>query len=256
MFNKKLMVLLITSVFIIVMINNVGATTLYFGDFSLTQEQDTCFNIPMSCDNCTYMNITVLYPNGTAVIENQEMTNLSSDYFYNYTFCNTSTLGIYWVVVNYDDDGEYVYTDGDFFEVTPNGVNLTMGRSILYIGILFILFIFLIISIIGTFNIENYIGKFTLYWCSHLLFTLYTFSVWQITEGFLIGFVGLGGIFKVLFYFSIFAVLPMIILSGVWIFYIHAFNEHFQKLLDKGEDPETAFAMAKKKRGGWMNGQK
>jgi len=43
----------------------------------------------------------------------------------------------------------------------------------------------------------------------------------------------------------------MMILSVAWIVYIHTYNEHFQKLIDKGEDTETAFAMtSKRKRGG------
>ena len=47
----------------------------------------------------------------------------------------------------------------------------------------------------------------------------------------------------------------MVILSGAWIFYIHTFNEHFEKLIDKGMDTESAFRMAKKKRGGWFAGK-
>jgi len=50
--------------------------------------------------------------------------------------------------------------------------------------------------------------------------------------------------------------LPMIFLSLAWIVYIHTFNEHFEKLIDKGHDTESAFRMAKKKsRGGWFNGK-
>jgi hypothetical protein len=118
-------------------------------------------------------------------------------------------------------------------------------------GVLFLLLTFLIISVIGIFQVENYMGKFALYWVSHLLIVVWTFSVWQITNGFLIGFVGLAGIFKVLFYVLTIAIFPMIILSIAWIVYIHLFNEHFQKLVDKGEDPETAFTITKKKRRRW-----
>jgi len=66
----------------------------------------------------------------------------------------------------------------------------------------------------------------------------------------------LTGIFRVMFWIFTVAVLPMIILSISWIVYIHTFNEHFQKLVDKGEDTETAFKMASKKRGGWFGGQR
>ena len=234
-------------------ISFVSASSFYFGDFLLTQKQDSCFNIPLSCDNCSYMNITVLFPNGTVAVENQEATNLSSKYYYNYTFCETSTLGNYWIILNYDEDGRYIYSDVDFFKITPNGVNLTEGKSFLYIGLLSLLFIMLIISIIGTVRFEHYIGKFTLYWISHILFLILTFSIWQISEGFLIGFIGLSGIFKILFYFSIIAVIPMMILSISWTVYIHAYNEHFQKLIEKGCDTEEAFRITDKKKG-WLSG--
>jgi hypothetical protein len=47
----------------------------------------------------------------------------------------------------------------------------------------------------------------------------------------------------------------MFFLSIAWIFYIHTFNEHFEKLISKGEHPETAFRMAKRKSGGWLHGK-
>ena len=58
-----------------------------------------------------------------------------------------------------------------------------------------------------------------------------------------------------LFYVSTIAVTPMIFVSIAWIVYIHLFNEHFQKLIDKGVDTEEAFRLTNKKRGGWFNGQ-
>lgn len=140
-------------------------------------------------------------------------------------------------------------------EANNYGVALTEAENDLFKGGIFLLVVFLIGSLVCVYKFENYIAKFVFYWTSHLFIILITFSVWQFTEGFAIGFVGIAGIFKILFYVFTIAVVPMIFLSMAWIFYIHAFNEHFQKLVDKGYDTERAFAMAKKKRGGWFNGQ-
>ena len=71
-------------------------------------EQGSCFNIFESCDNCSYINITVLFSNGTVIVANEAMTNLSSRYYYNYTFCDTNTLGVYPIIINYDEDGFYL----------------------------------------------------------------------------------------------------------------------------------------------------
>lgn len=119
---------------------------------------------------------------------------------------------------------------------------------------MFLMILFLL-AIVGMVLTENYIGKFTLYWVAHLFFIVGTFSIWQFTQGYAIAYVGLAGIWKVLFYFSIGAVVPMVFLSMAWVFYIHTFNEHFEKLVDKGVDPEEAFKIAKKKSGGWFSGR-
>lgn len=141
-----------------------------------------------------------------------------------------------------------------FFEASEGGIAINNGKTILIIGLLAVLVFLLFISLYAMFNVEHYIGKFALYWVSHLLFILITFVSWQVgVEGFLSS-VALTGIFNIMFWVSIVAVVPMVFLSMAWIFYIHAFNEHFQKLTEKGVDTEEAFRMAKKKHGGWFNG--
>lgn len=154
--------------------------------------------------------------------------------------CNTSNAG--------------GFASGDAY-ITESGIEMTEGRSLLAIGMMGILVFLLFISLYALFNVEDYKGKFALYWSSHILMILICFAGWQIgVEGVLDG-LALTGIFRVLFWIFTVAVLPMIILSGAWIFWIHTFNEHFENLIDKGEDTETAFRMAKKKSGGWFSGR-
>lgn len=155
-----------------------------------------------------------------------------------YIWCNNSQIG-----------GEAKAS----FSVTESGVEITEGRSILIIGLMGILFLFVFASLFALFSIENYMVKFISYWISHVLMILISFVGWQIgVEGLLVG-TALTGIFRIMFWIFLVGMFPMILLSIVWIFYIHAFNEHFQKLIDKGETPETAFAITNKKRG-WRYG--
>ena len=128
------------------------------------------------------------------------------------------------------------------------------NASMFNYSMMFLIFLF-VLAIVCLFLTEHYIGKFSLYWVTHVLFIVASFSVWQFNQGYALSFFGLAGVWRVLFYVSIIAVLPMILLSLAWIFYIHAFNEHFQKLVNKGEDTETAFNIAKKKSKGWLNGK-
>lgn len=145
--RKNIILFIIIGVFFISLISAYSFN--FWEDFSIVQKQNTCFNIPSTCDNCTYINITILLPNGTVIIDNQIMTNLSNSYYYNYTFCNTSILGKYFVITNYNEDID-LYSDFNFFEITQTGYKQTtaesMGSAIFLILMLFLTFLFLFIG--------------------------------------------------------------------------------------------------------------
>ena len=141
------------------------------------------------------------------------------------------------------------------FQVNNFGEELDVAHSIKFNSAMLFMMILFVMALVGLFTIDNYIGKFALYWICHVIFIVGTFSMWQFNWGYTISYLGMAGFWKILFYVSTIAVVPMIFLSMAWIFYIHAFNEHFQKLVDKGNDTETAFKMANKKSGGWFNGR-
>lgn len=242
MFNKKLMIMAML-LFGIILIGGVGATDYY--------KSGNDINLTISCDkiNCSDgdINLTVLSWDNVKVVDDQNTTKFNG--YFQYTL--NLTDGIYYFYIA-SDNGTYTSS----FISTESGVEITEGRSNLAIGLILILVFLLFISLYFVFSFEHYIGKFIFYWVTHILLLLITFSGWQMgVEGLLSG-MALTGIFRILFYFFTLAVFPMMVFSGVWIFYIHAFNEHFQKLLDKGEDGETAFRMAKEKRGGWIYGKR
>lgn len=217
-----------------------------------TFQTETSFDLIQFCDSCTYVNISgIQLPNGTLQNLNEEMTK--TGYNYNYTY-STSTAGDYVYSVCGDKDAGFKCETFQF-GITEGGVILTEGRSTLVVGLLLTLVLFLFISLFAMFSVENYIAKFSLYWVSHLLLVLISFVAWQVGVEGLLGGTALTGIFRIMFWVILLAVLPMIFISMAWIFYIHAFNEHFQKLVDKGMDTESAFKMAKKKSGGWFNGK-
>ncbi len=170
------------------------------------------------------------------------------EYYFN-MYCECDDCSI---IADFNDLGGF--SENGLF-VNGFGEELTEANASMFNYSMMFLMILFVLTLVGLFMVEHYIGKFALYWIAHLLFVIGTFSMWQFNWGYAISYTGLAGIWKVLFYVSTIAVLPMILLSMVWIFYIHAFNEHFQKLVDKGEDTETAFAMANKKSKGWLGGR-
>lgn len=165
---------------------------------------------------------------------------------------NFSTAGTYFYSVNCNGSSLAGYYSQEI-EVTESGIEITESRSILTIGLLSLLIFLLFISLYSMFNIEHYIGKFTLYWISHILLILISFISWQIGVEGLLGGMALTGIFRIMFWIFLIAVIPMIISSVAWIVYIYTYNEHFQKLIEKGCDTEEAFRIIDKKKG-WFNG--
>jgi len=208
-------------------------------------------NLTISCDviNCSDGDIylTVFNADYQKVVDNQNTTKENGYFFY---------------TLNLTDQQKYSYfisSDNDFysssFTATESGVELTEGRSLLVIGLLTLLVFLLFISLYALFNVDQYIGKFALYWVSHILMIIISFVAWQVGVEGLLGGMALTGVFRIMFWIFTIAVLPMIILSGAWVIYIHTFNEHFEKLIEKGGNSEEAFRMAKRKSGGWFNGK-
>ena len=191
--------------------------------------------------------------NGTVLLEG--FATADGDHFHMTRNASVVTIAGSYAVTIVCNTSEIAGYKTGFFEATEGGIGLDQSRSHLIIGLLAILVFLLFLSLYAVFNVENYIGKFAMYWVSHLLFILIAFVGWQIGVEALLGMVALTGVFKIMFWVLVVAVVPMVFLSMAWIIYLHAFNEHFQKLVDKGMDTESAFKMAKRKSGGWFNGR-
>lgn len=190
--------------------------------------------------------------NGTHIytgIDNVVSNNF--DYGWDIDGGNFSEIGTHTYIiqcngtVGVDDFGGFVagefYVNG-FGEGINEGTSLNFNYAMIFLLALFIL------VVVGIFTIEHYIAKFALYWIAHILFVVGTFSVWQFNIGYGMAYMGLAGIFKVLFYVGIIAVLPMMIMSMVWIFYIHTVNEDMKRWMEKGMPEVEAQRRAKNRR--------
>jgi len=242
--NNKIILSLILGIFLLSFISayDLGAV-----------KKDGCADLYQHCGDCSYVNVTsIKLPNQTILYLNKEMVKNGYDFTYN--FCDNNLSGDYFYTVcgnptNKDPCKTFSYV------VTESGVEITRERASSSIALLGLLFIFLIIGLIALFVTDHYIAKFVFYWINHLLFLLITFVAWQIGVEGILGGVALVGIFKILFWITVVAVFPMVIVSLAWIFYIHVYNEHFEKVIKNGGNTEEAFRIADKKSGGWINGR-
>jgi hypothetical protein len=96
--------------------------------------------------NTTDVTISSLsYPNSTNAlgITNMDKSGLT----FNYTFCDTSTIGTYYY--DYNDSEGNVYVND--FEITPSGVNQTTSQ-----GLGSLAFLFLMMMLMGVFGIVGF----------------------------------------------------------------------------------------------------
>jgi hypothetical protein len=232
--------------FLICFLSLASATTDY-----LPHKLNTTLDISFSDTIASACNISTMnMPNGTSITIDQEMGVSANTFSATINAGNFSILGVHCFNIECDDGYGDVCRD-----VTNNGELANGSKIALSVVFIIILLIFFGISLVGLFKTEDYKGKFTLYWVCHLLSIGITFIIWQTAGNYLSMDGGIAGMFKIFFYFFSYSAFPMILLSLAWIFYIHTFNEHFEKLIDKGEDPETAFKLTKRKRKGWLAGK-
>jgi hypothetical protein len=110
-----------------------------------TFKQNECIGLVQTCSNCTSVNISsVTYPNSSIAISNKIMSSTNNIY-YNYSFCNTSSLGNYIVSGYANVDGSRTVWAYDFI-VTSTGEDLQLSQGIIILGQLGIIALFLIIG--------------------------------------------------------------------------------------------------------------
>lgn len=193
-----------------------------------TVKRGDCINLIMTCDSCSYNNITrVLFPNRTVALTEVSMDKDGT--YYNHTFCLTQTKGNYIVLGHGDLSGTDTVWDYDF-EVTGSGGISTTGNSIMHGIILFVLMFFLAITFFFAVSIngknEFQMGKVIkvnyakylkqgLFFISYLLLTFMFGMIWVISENYLNFDIGTA-IFQTIFTVLWIAIFPIFIMFVIF----------------------------------------
>ena len=141
---KKIFLILIIGIFLIVGLGLASAEQQTLGTF----KQNSCIQLTQTCGNCTYNNISFVYMTLDVILYNvsDQMSKVGT--FYNYSFCNTSTIGEYNVHGFGDPDGTQTSWTYDF-GITGTGFKFDQPRTILSLGLLGLL-VFLFLVNVGT----------------------------------------------------------------------------------------------------------
>ena len=112
-----------------------------------------CINLPQIHANITYSNISTIQTPSSLLTINSQQTNLGQGYF-NYTFCNTSSNGLY--IINGIADPDGIPTAWNYeIIVNPLGKVFTTSQAVLYILVFIIAFTLFMLCVIGATSISS-----------------------------------------------------------------------------------------------------
>ena len=213
-------------------------------------EKGKCVELIQLCGDCTFNQLTSLvYPNTTKVNLDVMMTKRGTEY--NYTYCFPNLTGEY-LVNGVGDLGGTNTSWAYILTLTPNGDLPTTAKINLQLGLIFILSVFLIFSIIGFFKVDHYITKFVFFWISYLLAIALVFMSWNGSANLLTSAPFVEGFFRIIFFVLIIAMFPLVLMSIVWIAYIHTVTDEIKDMMERGMTSEEAWDRSYNKRGGWL----
>jgi len=209
------------------------------------QSQATEINVPCTingaiCSPSAQCQLSIIYPNGTVMVNKQNMTYNSGVFTYPLTSNQTSALGEYEMPVTCCDGGDcgvrhLTYT------VTPNGEIASTGKGILYIGILTILFIFFILCIYSGMQVEHIALKSFLWLFGYILFIGVTFIAWNLAIDYLTSSPFLIVVFKWVFYFFLVAFFPTLLFAVIYTLYMMTQIDAIKNMIDRGMPQDEAY---------------
>jgi len=176
--------------------------------------------------------------NGTIIINGNLIPH--DDHF---QMCRNDTVlterGDYGLMIVCNNSEVYGFKTG-FFGLNNYGEVLTEAIEGSHNNAMWFLMILFGFGLFGLIKIDSLLGKFALYWFCHVLFVVGTFAEWNYLHGYALSQIVTEGIFKVLFFVSITAMLPMMILSIAWMIIMFSQSKDIQGLIDRGSTEEDA----------------
>lgn len=202
---------------------------------------DQPYDLTVSCEGftCSSLNITVLNPNSSILVNNKQMTD--NTFYANYTLTPTA-------------NGEYIfyYTDGTntsqgLFTTNPLGTDFSLSQAAILVFILAFLFISLGFSIYGINKADK--GEWQiLYIClSYVLLFSITFLLWVINKNYLYDVPLLERVFWIIWLVLGIMFFPFLIFVSGYILKKEAESLLADDLQKQGYTREEALEMAKKR---------
>ena len=228
--NRKIIIL----IFVVLLIGVVIASPSYYFKRGVHIDLKLpCYNETNSmCPSTTTCNISIFYPNGTALVENDAMEHNTA--YFNYTIRSTQNVV----------DGEFPVSTHCFgtnngfstftYMVTQSGKEVTTGNSLLYMGAILIFLLFLGIGIWGFLKANKPITRVLYGGFSYLFLIAISYVLWLTTENILFTTTILSKIFYWVFILLLFSFLPLFFGSMIWLIYVAITIAPMKRMLERG----------------------
>lgn len=209
-------------------------------------KQNTNITIPLPCTiGGTYCSVsavcktTIINPDNLILVNNYVMTHNNAVFEVNLTDTQTSEIGEYQFNVVCSDNGK---NSSRFltFQITPYGEELSVSNSMVYMGVLVLLFVFLVISIFSFFHFDNLLNRVSMIGISYLILIAITFVGWNMAKGFLYNSPYIISFLRITFLTLIIGFFPLLI--GGFAFYFLSLMRirEMRELMSRGMDFEDA----------------
>jgi len=130
--RKKTM--LLTTLFMVIFLFTIMSVDAEINNFAPVKTNE-CVLIKQVCASCSYINLSIAYPNSSLAVTNDEMNDEGGG-TWTYEFCETLMNGRYDVTGSGDLGGTPTGFDVLYFEVSATGKDLTSAKAGTYIIII------------------------------------------------------------------------------------------------------------------------
>jgi len=170
-----------------------------------------------------------------------------SDYYIAIAKGNFSMLGLNSFIIQCNTTSQSGFASG-IFSITNSGVEITSGKAIVDVGLLFVLLTFFIITIYILISSDNLLVRVGMIGLGYILLMTITFIAWNMGNDFLVSAPFIASIFRILFFVLIAGFFPLILGGFAWYLLMLWKIKEIQRLMDKGYDPADAEKRAGRKK--------
>ena len=217
----------------------VGTSALTFENGESIDLIFPCTHNGSICAASTTCNISVIYPNGSKMVENQQASYVGSG-LANYTLPDSSTNGFYVTPISCAfAEGTSERGNADFW-ITPNGETPDIAKSVIYLGLILLILVLFIVDIVALFNIDNFGWRIGLMSMAYILMNGFLLVSWTLADMFLTSVPYIVSIFKVLYIATTAGYFPFFLAMFVYVFVSIANEKNIKTLVGRGYSEDNA----------------